>query len=83
MSGSRRLAMWCIVALMVVGAAAGSAAAQAHGSGDHAPSSSAYDARARESLIARRSAFEPGDGLQRWERLLLAMDPNGRADPGR
>jgi hypothetical protein len=74
-----------IVALTGLGAAAGSVAATpALGSGGCASASSYdYDPDTRQGLIARRSAFDPSDGLQRWERLLLAMDPNGTANVGR
>jgi len=85
MNGSSRLAVWCIVTLVVLGAAVGSVtAAKTLGSeGGSSASSYRYTLDTREDLTARRSAFDPSDGLQRWERMLLAMDPNGAAAPGR
>jgi hypothetical protein len=85
MNKSSRLAVWCIAALAGLGAAAGSvAAAQTIGSeGGAAASFYEYTANTREDLIARRRAFDPSDGLERWERLLLAMDPNGAGNAGR
>jgi hypothetical protein len=86
MNGSSRLAAWCIAALVGIGAALGPvAAAQTVGSegGGASASSYEYTPETRENLIARRSAFDPSDGLQRWERMLLAMDPNGATDAGR
>ena len=85
MNGWKRLAVWSIAALLTLGAAAGSAAAAATlgSEGGGAASSDAYTLDTREDLTARRSAFDPSDGLQRWERRLLAMDPNGAANPGR
>lgn len=85
MNKSSRLAVWCIAALVGPSAAAGSvAAAQTFGSEGGAPASFyQYTPTTREDLIARRSAFDPSDELQRWERMLLAMDPNGATDAGR
>ena len=85
MNGSRKLAVWSIAALVGLGTAAGSAAtAETLGSEDGASASShGFTSDVRKDLIARRSAFDPLDGLQRWERLLLAMDPNGDANGGR
>jgi hypothetical protein len=41
-----------------------------------------YDLATRSSLVARKSQFDVSDGLQQWERMLLAMDPDG-SGPGR
>ncbi len=41
------------------------------------------DSDARLRLTTHRDAFDSSDGLQRWERMLLAMDPNGAANVGR
>jgi hypothetical protein len=85
MKGRSSLAVWSIAALVGIGAALGPvAAAQTVGSdGGASASSYAYTPETREDLIARRSAFDPSDGLERWERMLLAMDPNGATDGGR
>ena len=85
MNGSPKLAMWCMVTLVGLGTAAGSvAAAETLGSEDGTSASSyGFTLDVREDLIARRSAFDPSDGLQRRERLLLAMDPNGTVNAGR
>jgi hypothetical protein len=87
MHGSRRLAVIGVVALVGLGATAGSAAATVPTTDSEAGCSSAswyvYDPITRVRLITRRSEFDPTDGLQRWERLLLAMDPNGAANAGR
>jgi hypothetical protein len=85
MNGSSRLAVWSIAALLGLGAAAGSVAAAATLGSEigGTTSSSEYTLDTREDLAARRGAFDPSDGLQRWERRLLAMDPNGAANPGR
>lgn len=85
MNKSSRLAVWCIAALVGLSAAVGSVAAgQTLGSeGGGSEPSYEYTPNTREDLIGRRSAFDPSDGLQRWERMLLAMDPNGATDAGR
>jgi hypothetical protein len=85
MTGSSRFAVWSIAAVVALGVAAGSVAAAATlgSEGDAARSSYGYTLTTREDLVARRTAFDPSDGLQRWERLLLAMDPNGAGNPGR
>lgn len=81
MNGSSKLTVSCIAVLVAVGAVA---AAPALGSeGGASASSYEFTSNTREDLIARRSAFDPSDGLQRWERLLLAMDPNGALNVGR
>ena len=41
------------------------------------PSSYRYNLATRSRLLARQPRFDVSDGLQRWERLLLAMDPDG------
>ena len=46
------------------------------------PSSYRYNLATRSRLLARQPWFDVSDGLQRWERLLLAMDPDGTG-PGR
>ena len=46
------------------------------------PSSYRYNLATRSRLLARQPRFDVSDGLQRWERLLLAMDPDG-GGPGR
>jgi hypothetical protein len=55
----------------------------AHLRGSYQSSSSyQYDLATRSKLLARQPRFDVSDGLQRWERLLLAMDPDG-GGPGR
>ncbi|HEX6131933.1 MAG TPA: hypothetical protein VF044_09385 [Actinomycetota bacterium] len=85
MNGSKRLAVWSIATFLALGAAARSVAAAATLASERGASASsyAYTLDTREDLTGRRRAFDPGDGLQRWERLLLAMDPNGAANAGR
>ena len=51
-------------------------------SGYERPSSYRYSLAIRSRLVARLPWFDVSDGLQRWERLLLAMDPDG-SGPGR
>ena len=51
-------------------------------SGYERPSSYQYSPAIRSRLVARQPWFDVSDGLQRWERLLLAMDPDG-SGPGR
>ena len=46
------------------------------------PSTYRYNLATRSRLLARQPRFDVSDGLQRWERLLLAMDPDG-SGPGR
>ena len=51
-------------------------------SGYEPPSSYRYNLATRSRLMAREPRFDVSDGLQRWEHLLLAMDPDG-SGPGR
>jgi hypothetical protein len=46
-------------------------------------SSYRYNVATRSRLLVRQPRFDVSDGLQRWERLLLAMDPDGGGGPGR
>jgi hypothetical protein len=47
------------------------------------PEDYTYEPVLRKVLLATRLRFDPADGLQQWERALLAMDPNGATAPGR
>jgi hypothetical protein len=80
----QRLVIIGIVVFTWLGASAAWAPAPALASREVAVVSSYdYGLDTRVRLMKRRIAFDPGDGLQRWEQRLLAMDPNGEANVGR
>ena len=85
MNGCQRLVVLGIVALTGLGASEEWVSGAPAFASQECASASSYDddSDARVSLITHRSAFDSTDGLQRWERMLLAMDPNGAANVGR
>lgn len=85
MNGCQRLVVLGIVALTGLGASAELVSGAPAFASQECASASSYDddSNARVRLTTHRSAFDSSDGLQRWERMLLAMDPNGAANVGR
>ena len=85
MNGCQRLVVLGIMALAGLGASAAWVSGAPAFALQGCASASSYDddSDARVSLTTHRSAFASSDGLQRWERMLLAMDPNGAANVGR